>query len=75
MSFSESEISGVEAGVLSFVGVGDDITEELILSLDCRVEGVFLVGKLSVFVQRVKLLTIFTRDKLLWHSILVIFSG
>lgn len=52
--------SGVDVGVLSFIGVGDDTTDELILSLDCRVEELFLAGKLNVFVHNAKLRTIFT---------------
>ena len=56
----EKLTSGVDVGVLSFIGVGDDTTDELILSFDCLVDDVFRAGKLRVFVHNAKLRTMFT---------------
>jgi len=57
---SKKLTSGVDVGVLSFIGVGDDTTDELILSLDCLADELFLAGKLNVFVHNAKLRTMVT---------------
>ena len=44
---------------MSFIGVGEDTTDELILSLDCRMDELLRAGKLSVFDQDAKLRTMF----------------